>query len=432
MREAVAAVLAAAGVGVGARLCVALSGGVDSTVLLHALAGERKRLGFGLMAAHVHHGLSPEADRWRASCAEFCAALEVPFSCSEVVVPRDDPRGLEAAARAARHAALGRVDADWLVFGHHQDDQAETLLFRLLRGTGLRGAGAMTAIEPGRPGRLRPLLGLRRADIAAYARDRSLVWVEDESNADTRFARNRLRHDILPAIERDWPGAVPALARAADHFREAEGLLDALARIDLAACGGAAGLRREPLLALADERLFNLLRHLVRAAGAQAPTRTRLHEAVRQMRAAGGAPLHLPLGQVACCVYRGRVWLESLDTVALKPAPWRGEPALAWGGGRVRFEPAVGEGIARAAIETAAEVALVPRREGLALRRGPARPEKSLRKLCQEEGIPAWLRSRLPVLEIDGRAAWIGEIGVAAEFVCPPGAVGFRPVWERA
>jgi len=165
-------------------LCVAFSGGVDSTVLLHLLAGLRPRFGFELAAAHVHHGLSPNADTWLASCAGQCAALGVPFHPFQVAVPRDHPAGLEAAARELRHAALSRVACDWLVFGHHLDDQAETMLFRLLRGAGVRGAAAMRAVEEGAPGRLRPLLGVRRSEIVRFAEAASLEWVEDESNAD--------------------------------------------------------------------------------------------------------------------------------------------------------------------------------------------------------------------------------------------------------
>src|SRR5574337_1212393 len=167
---AVAGVLAAAGVAPGQTVCVALSGGADSTVLLHVLAGLRPQGGFTLAAAHVHHGLSPNADAWLDACRALCAALGVAFHPFREQVARDDPAGLEAAARAVRHAALARVPCDWLAFGHHQDDQAETLLFRLLRGAGVRGAGAMAAIEPGVPGRLRPLLGVRRSAIVAYAR----------------------------------------------------------------------------------------------------------------------------------------------------------------------------------------------------------------------------------------------------------------------
>ena len=163
--QAAARALTAAGVGAGARLCCALSGGVDSVVVLDVLHTLAPRFGFSLQAAHVHHGLSPYADVWAQACAARCAQLGIAFTLFRVSVARDASGGLEAAARAQRHAALDGVACDWLVFGHHQDDQAETLLFRLLRGSGVRGAAAMAAVDPprtARPGRLRPLLDCSR------------------------------------------------------------------------------------------------------------------------------------------------------------------------------------------------------------------------------------------------------------------------------
>ncbi|HRP98105.1 MAG TPA: tRNA lysidine(34) synthetase TilS, partial [Rhodocyclaceae bacterium] len=343
----VAAVLASAAVGAGARLCVALSGGVDSVVLLHALATLRARFGYALTAAHVHHGLSPHAEHWRAFCSDLCAALAVDLHTFTVTVRADDPAGLEAAARRERHRALSRVGGDWLVFGHHQDDQAETVLFRLLRGTGVRGAGAMAAIEPGTPGRLRPLLALRRAELLAHARALGLAWAEDESNADHRFTRNRLRHEVLPVLEAVFPSAVPALARAAEHFREADALLTEIAERDAHWCGDDP-LDLARVLALSDARIRNLLRWRIRGMGVDAPPRARLGEALRQLRASGGAPLQLPLGRLACCAYRGALWLEEVAGDAPASVRWRGERALAWGAGRVEFEPVQGAGLAAA------------------------------------------------------------------------------------
>lgn len=435
MRDAVAGVLAAAGLAPGSRVCCGLSGGVDSVTLLHLLHDLHGGLGFELVAAHVHHGLSPNADTWLAFCEERCARLGIDLLPLRVKVARDDPQGLEAAARRARQAALEAVPCDWLAFGHHQDDQAETLLFRLFRGTGLRGAGAMRTIEPpagGRAGRLRPLLGERRERIEAWARAQGLAWVEDESNADLRYARNDIRHRILPSIESAFPAAVPSLARAAEHFREAGALLDELAAIDRASCGGAM-LERETLLRLDDARIANLLRWLARRQGAAAPSRARLDESVRQLREAGaGRPLQLSLGELSCCVYRGRVWLESSAPLPAGAVAWRGEARLGWAGGAVDFHRGHGAGLARARLDAAGRVELVPRTPGLRLRLGAGRPSRSFKNLCQEAGLPSWLRERLPVLQVDGMVAWIGGIGVAAEFACAPGEEGIEPRWLPA
>jgi tRNA(Ile)-lysidine synthase len=325
--DAAAVTLSGAGIDSRHRLCCAFSGGIDSVVLLDVLDALRQRFGYALEAAHVHHGLSPGADGWQDFCADACKQRGITLNAFRVEVPRDHPGGLEEAARIARHAALSRVPCDWLVLGHHRDDQAETVLFRLLRGTGVRGAAAMAAIEPaaatGRPGYLRPLLETGREDILVYAADKMLEWIDDGSNSDQRFTRNVLRHRILPAIETRFPVASLALARAAKHFREAAGLLDELAQADAAAAMAACAARkgeeggdgdghrafsRAFLLGLSPARLANLLRWEIRRLGAMPPTSARLDDAIRQLCSSHG-PLCLPLGDCACHSRRGCVWL---------------------------------------------------------------------------------------------------------------------------
>ncbi len=426
--------LTAAGVGPGARLCCALSGGVDSVVVLDVLHALARGLGFLLQAAHVHHGLSPHAEDWAQACAARCAQLGIPFSLFRVEVARDASDGLEAAARDQRHAALDSVACDWLVFGHHQDDQAETLLFRLLRGSGVRGAAAMMTFEPSRsarPGRLRPLLDCPRATIEAWARDRGLAWVDDESNARLDFSRNHLRHRVLPVIGERFPAAASTLARAAAHFREASELLDELAALDQSACGGQL-LQRERVLALTDSRVANLMRWRAREQGFRAPSQVRLAEALRQLRAVPAShPLRVELGGVVCCAYRGQVWLEPTMAASPPPQRWSGGDPLPWGAGEVRFLPRFGEGIAPAALDGAEIVTLGVRRPGLRMRLSAGQPRRSFKNLCQEADIPAWMRDRLPVLWIDDEPAWIGGIGLAADFACPAQHVGLMPQWQE-
>lgn len=420
--------LSATGIGRGSRLCLALSGGVDSSVLLEVLARLRPRLGFELGAAHVHHGLSPHADAWSESCRDACERLDVGLQVFRVVVDRNHPGGLEAAAREVRHAALVKVAADWLVFAHHQDDQAETVLFRLMRGAGVSGASAMRVCEPGSPGRLRPLLTVRRTLIEAFARAHAIAWVEDESNADPRFSRNYLRHEVLAPLAAAFPRAVPALARAAEHFQAAGELLDELAQIDFEACGGDA-LRLEPLLGLSDRRLGNLLRWLIRRQNQSPPSAARLNEVVRQLRAGAGGPIRLTLGALALAVYRGGVRLVTLADVAAQPLAWRGEASLAWGRGRIVFEQGVGSGLDRTALASAREIMVRTRWAGLSMRLAPNRPCRTFKNLCQEAGIPAWVRDRLPIMQVDGQAVWIAGVGFAAEWRCSPGQAGLTPNW---
>lgn len=282
------------------RLCVGLSGGRDSVVLLHAVS--RLNLPGPLMALHVHHGLSPQADAWEAHCRRLCDELGVAFSVVRVAVERGTGLGLEGAARAARYRAFAECGAETLLLAHHQGDQAETLLFNLLRGCGVTGAAAMPIERSlGKIRLLRPLLGLAPRDLEAYASANGLVWVEDESNADTALSRNFLRHEILPQLAGRFPGTQQALSQAAGHFAEAERLLSELAALDWACCaeGGQLPVRR--LRELSAPRLKNLLRWRLHHLGWSVPAASRLDEFVRQLRTA--APdrhpaLALPEGEL--------------------------------------------------------------------------------------------------------------------------------------
>ena len=273
-------------VGNAERICVGLSGGCDSLVLLHVLAG----LGLGerLLALHVHHGLSANADRWADFCAEQCRRLDVAFICERVAVDRNSGLGLEAAARAARYAAFARSPCDVLLLGHHQGDQAETVLFNLLRGAGVAGVAAIPVERCEQDLRiLRPLLAVARAEIEAYARARGLAWIDDESNADTGLTRNFLRHEVLPLLGGRFPAVERNLARTAGNFAEADALLGELARSDWQVAADGDALRLAALRELSLPRLKNLLRFRLRELGWPAPAAERLEEFARQLQTAG-------------------------------------------------------------------------------------------------------------------------------------------------
>src|SRR3977135_155148 len=215
--ERVAAVLAPK-IFPGAHLALGLSGGLDSVALLSILLELAPALKFSRRAVPVNHGISPNAVRWAEFCTALCARQRVPLQLETVDIGPYRNLGLEAAARRARYEAFARVDADFIVLAQHRDDQAETLLLRLLRGAGLRGLAAMSPLRsiPGTRARLlRPLLAVSRADVETHARLRGLEWVEDESNADTIRRRNFLRSDVFPLLERQFPGARATVARAA-------------------------------------------------------------------------------------------------------------------------------------------------------------------------------------------------------------------------
>jgi len=263
------------------RVCVGYSGGLDSSVLLDLLALEACAGAISLTAVHVHHGLSPNADAWSAHCAQVCDRLGIELQVVRVRIGHQAGQSLEEEARIARYAVFRRIQANAVALAHHADDQAETVLLQLLRGAGPKGLAAMAAIaSPTTGGKApaywRPLLAVDRAQLAAYAGDAGLEWVEDESNRDLRLRRNYLRQCVLPAIAAAFPAPGRLLARVARLQGEAAGLLDALADIDLeiAALGG--GLDCQRLAKLPRDRQANLLRRWLALAGARAPSAARL------------------------------------------------------------------------------------------------------------------------------------------------------------
>ena len=269
-----------------ARLSVGLSGGCDSVVLLHILG----RLGFAgrLSAIHVHHGLSPNADSWAEFCADYCRRLDIPLIVRQVKVDRRNGLGLEAAARQARYSAFAACATDCLLLAQHRGDQAETVLFNLLRGTGVTGAAAMLAERRfGALRLLRPLLNTSRAELESYAESQGLAWVNDESNRDISLTRNYLRHQVLPVLTQRFPAAEGSLAQAASNFAEAACLLDELAEQDWQLARDGEAARLAVLRRLSLPRLKNLLRYRLRQLAWRVPVAARLDEFAHQVQSAG-------------------------------------------------------------------------------------------------------------------------------------------------
>ena len=217
------------------RFLIAYSGGLDSSVLLHALsqssiASER------VLAIHVNHGLHPDADSWELHCRRFAESLGVKFDAIAVVVDERSGLGLEAAAREARYAALMNFvhPQDCLLSAHHQDDQAETLLLNLMRGSGISGMAGIGKKQPFGPGQLlRPLLGVSRSALEDYAERHAVERIDDPANEDQQFDRNFLRREILPRLTERWPAAAARLARSAELAADSADLLQSLAEVDL-------------------------------------------------------------------------------------------------------------------------------------------------------------------------------------------------------
>lgn len=280
----------------GMRVALALSGGIDSMVLLDVVArGVAANPPWikEFQAIHVNHGLSPNAAVWADFCVAECVRYNVPIRIENVHVPRDSGQGVEAAARAARYAALMKCDADVVLTAQHQDDQAETVLHQMLRGTGLNGLAGMGEARALKPCQmlLRPLLAVRRREIETYAAAHGLKWIEDESNTDTNITRNYLRHRLMPIVEEKFPHYAESLARTARHAAEAAQLNEALAEIDLKWDGQTTDV--SALDHLPPLRQINALYHWLRWQKVDPPSHAQLAEWAAQLfRAAPEGKAH--------------------------------------------------------------------------------------------------------------------------------------------
>jgi tRNA(Ile)-lysidine synthase len=397
----------------GARLHVAFSGGLDSTVLLHALVDA----GFqDLVAVHVHHGLQAAADDWVLHCGSICAGLNVPLRVLRVQV-RADGRGIEAAARAARYAAF-HADlraGEVLVTAHHQGDQVETVLLNLMRGSGPGGLSAMASLREFGAGWLwRPFLPRSRDALRRYAERFHLRWIEDPHNRDPRFVRSFLRAEILPRLEQRWPEFGENLARSATLAAESAALLRELANSDIGALTdrGDGSLPVAEVLALSSERRRNLVRFWVESLGLAPPGHAALQHLDREVLSADrdAAPvLAWPGGEFR----RHRDRLFAMPVLPPVPEGFRTE----WDGCSVLALPE-GCGELRAARTVAGSAppwTVRMARPADRFRRGRGGRNRTLKNLFQEGGVPTWVRERTPLLVADDRPVWIGGFGWAED-----------------
>jgi len=430
----------------GARLVLGLSGGLDSMVLLEVLRRLAARLNFSLACVHVNHNISPNARRWAAFCARCCKRRGIALTLHEVDLTPYRAEGLEAAARRARYEVYARqAQVDFIVLAQHQDDQAETLLLQLLRGAGVRGGAAMPLIREQDRGRrakgarapaiLRPMLAVSREQIEAYARAHKLKWVEDESNADTRYDRNFLRHRVLPVIAQAYPGYGATLARAAGHLAEASLILDQLAEADAKRAAKGNRLELAQLRRLGIPRAKNLLRWLLLRQGAIAPEADRLQEGLRQLFDAGDdAAVRVVLGASELRRYAGHAYL-----LPARPEPsagfrrdWDGRRAwpLSELGGTLRFVRRKESGLACARIGELG-LNIRQRQGGEKFRLRPGGSTRSLKNLLQEARMPPWERERLPLVFCGDTLVAVPGLGVAAGWQTGAGNFGWTITWQR-
>jgi tRNA(Ile)-lysidine synthase len=418
---------------------VAFSGGLDSQMLLHALCALRDQLDAGVAAVHVHHGLQADADKWETHCQRVCDKLDVEYTSLRVDGRPAHGESPEAAARGARY----RVLAEWLPAQHtlltaqHQDDQAETLLLQLMRGSGVSGLAAMPVLTSlGAGVHLRPLLEVTRAEIHHYATQNDLSWIDDPSNQDTAFDRNYLRHQVLPVLRHRWPAVSSSLSRSAAHCAEANGLIGQLAENDLQGVMDAQArtLSVPGLGTLPGDRQRNALRAWLKRRTGSTPSTavlTRIVNDVLHSRADAGPCVCWDRYEVRR--YRDAIYClqQSANRHVSEALDWSlSEPlTLPGAGGVLTATPVSGAGLRRT--DASASGVRVSWRKGgercLPAGRGH---HHSLKKLFQEKGVPPWERGRIPLIYIQDQLAMVPGLWVCEPFQAGPAEPGMLIAWD--
>ncbi|WP_230473371.1 tRNA lysidine(34) synthetase TilS [Dyella choica] len=409
-------------------LCVAFSGGPDSSALLHALAHLPAARTRGLRAIHVDHGLHAQSARWAAHCRAFSATLGLACEVYVAKVDRSGGIGLEAAARHARYAIFAEhVHAhERLVFGHHQDDQAETVLLKLLRGAGPEGLGGMRVERPLGPGLAwRPLLDVPRQVLRDYIEAHDLPCIHDPSNDDRQLARNHLRHEVMPLLRAHWPQAMISITHSAMLCRMAADTLqqDWLAAFENLRDDASNSLDARGWLALPSALRDPLLAHWLHAQGLSAPTTAQRQQLERQCTAQEGQLPRIQWPGTEVHVWRNRLWAMALRSQPSSPGAlsWQGEELRLPDGGSLTLEP-----VSRLAV--ALEVRW--RSGGERIKPAGDRHTRELRALFQSGAIPPWQRDFCPLLYEGDQLVAVADHWLSARAETIFREAGARPHWR--
>ncbi|WP_343554338.1 tRNA lysidine(34) synthetase TilS [Pantoea sp.] len=413
-----------------ARLVLAFSGGLDSTVLLHQLVSwQQQHPQLRVRALHVHHGLSPNADNWALHCQHICQQWQIPC---EVLYVQVDGRssGIEAAAREARYHALFQQlqPGEHLLTAQHLDDQCETLLLALKRGSGPAGLAAMPQQRTvGDHQHLRPLLEISRQQLEAYADEHQLRWIEDESNADSRYDRNFLRQQILPVLQQRWPHFSAASARSAALCGEQEQLLDELLAEQLMQLIDAQGaLHFPPLITMSETRRNALLRRWIAQQGGAMPAREALKRITKEViNSREDAKPCLRFGNFELRRYRQQLfWLRPQISLSQHSLTWqnRTQPLclpdnLGWlhaSGDIAELRHPQPDETVTIRFQAQGHHHLVGRAGG-----------REMKKLWHELGIAPWRRERIPLIYFDQTL-----ISAPGLFITREGAASDEQGWQ--
>ena len=388
-------------------MTVALSGGIDSVVLLHLLHQLQKKYRFTLNAMHVHHGLSKNADTWVKFCEKLCEKLYVPLDVQYIQLPHKKSLGIEGEARRLRYEKLLKTKTDLIVLAHHEDDQAETFLLQLIRGAGVKGLSSMAHFDVTKK-LWRPLLNQSKSNIKSYAKQHKLKWIEDESNQNIDFDRNFVRSKVLPILKNRFNHIVKVIYRSSAHLAEAQNLLDDLAKLDLKSYLKSNNykykLQVKTLNKLSLTRAKNVLRYWLEMNNQLMPSKDLLDELLRQvLHAKKDAELKIELSKdYEIRRYKDEIYIVQKNQQTNKnyEIVWNGEPEILLpNGAKLRFKKVKGRGISLEKIKDK-NLIISNRKGGESFKPDSKRPTKKLKQLLQESDLAPWERDHLPLIFI--------------------------------
>lgn len=414
-------------------LWVAYSGGCDSHVLLHALVQLRDQLSAEIKAIHINHGLSPLANEWEEHCRQVCQQLDVPYTAISVNAKKKDASP-EEAARLARYSEWQKLikKDEVILLAHHQDDQAETVLIQLLRGSGVKGLAAMPAKQKFSAGLLcRPMLNFLREELYSYAVEQDLNWIDDPSNFDTDFDRNFLRHEIVPLLEERWPSLKKTFSRTATHMGEANQLLTELAHQDWLQIQSEQQIRIEELIKLDQQRQRNVLRYwLATICQLSLPDTAHLQRIIKEVLPApvDARPEVIWKGgevrRFQGFLYAQKEHIEPCNKTVI-PWPDIGQPQdLSHQGRKLTAVSSNGKGLSQARLLNT-DISVRFRQGGEVCRPNGRGQTHQLKKLFQEWQVPPWQRASVPLVFVNGELAQV----VGYCYCEPFAATGNEPGW---
>jgi len=416
-------------------LLLGLSGGLDSSVLLFLLAKMQVKFSFNLKAIHVHHGINSSADDWLKFCKKKCESLGVIFLSEKIKINRDSSLGLEGEARKLRYEAIKKRQKGIVVLGHHQNDQAETLLLQLLRGSGLKGLSAMSEFDL-KKNFWRPMLNIKRDTLEVYAKEHGIEYIEDESNQDEQFDRNFIRQKVLPLIHSRYPASIETISRSAINIAEGHNLNNLIAIDDSKNHMSVDGtyLSIDGLKKLPKLRAINLIRWWLSLGNLLMPSKKNMDELYRQLKCIKkDSALNLKISKdKSARAHHDKLFIVNST---IKPSTfnlnWSGEDELHLPNNtKLQFIKKNSGGLCLSKLGVKS-LKIKSRTGGEKLKPFSDQPSRSLKYLFQNADIPLWERDQIPLIFAKKQLVAVPNLGIHHEYRSSEGEIGYEINWLR-